>query len=161
MFEFVLIVVAGVHACTWPAEFAGSVWLDSDRGQVAFTSVSVTGWSITAQGDQEVSGWDCYFHNTTGTGYTLAMQAQGTFVIFKTEYRAFACLQLTRVADSTFIYYLMSEEETRLYKDRLYVKVEPNGTQATPSAADVCLAASHAEAPPANEYHLFIKNVSS
>ncbi|WAQ99895.1 hypothetical protein MAR_024268 [Mya arenaria] len=132
-------VTQRAHACTWPAEFAGSVWLDSDRGQVTFTSVSATGWSITAQGDQEVSGWDCYFHNTTGTGYTLAMQ----------------------VADSTFIYYLMSEEETRLYKDRLYVKVEPNGTQATPSAADVCLAASHAEAPPANEYHLFIKNVSS
>ena len=46
-------------ACTWPADFLSSTWVDSVKGDLVFLTTTMTGWSFTV-GTVRLTDWECH-----------------------------------------------------------------------------------------------------
>ena len=55
------------QACSWPTVFKNTIWHDGNRGEVTFTETTLTGWSVSAQGGQDIDTWECFSVNETSS----------------------------------------------------------------------------------------------
>ncbi|XP_052795471.1 uncharacterized protein LOC128228287 [Mya arenaria] len=108
--------------CQWPDGLADSTWLDSEKGELLFTSDHVTGYDVThVVTSSTFDTWDCWIYNETGD--ILVMRSVDAFapffVTFSTTYR---CLQLKKITDNSYRYYELSPiQEDMENAERMYV----------------------------------------
>ncbi|KAL4229777.1 hypothetical protein ACF0H5_010168 [Mactra antiquata] len=139
--------------CNWPSNLQGSIWHDSDKGELNFNVKTMTGLDYQVV-TTTVDSWDClYYFPATNT---LIMRSQTTVSLFSTVYRPFQCIVLTPITDFSYSYYIHAVQEVRVQNERLNLREESSTSSITESNAVVSLCNSTTVTD--NEYHVLVKD---
>ncbi|XP_053400097.1 uncharacterized protein LOC123557767 [Mercenaria mercenaria] len=145
--------------CTLPTQFQNSVWIDSDKGELVFDTVNMTGWDFRDKGGTLYEDWQCFNTSTVGTKLYLIMVNTQNVVFLSDEFTPYLCMELTEITANSYYYYLGWAEEEKYRDERI------SATYSTTVVSDpvdqLCLDLTnpfHAAAyPDTGEYHVLVK----
>ena len=74
--------ISVTSSCMWPLAFQNSVWIDSDKGVLNYTTTSMSGWVIAGGvgGIETVSDWDCFYQQEYTSHHIVIYKYVCTFV---------------------------------------------------------------------------------
>jgi hypothetical protein len=59
--------------CELPEQFQNSVWIDSDKGELKFSTTNMTGWEFQTENGDLFENWECLHTSTDSTKLLLIM----------------------------------------------------------------------------------------
>ncbi|XP_069131019.1 uncharacterized protein [Argopecten irradians] len=107
--------------CTFPENVTG-LWHSSDRGELTFNSTSIFGYGVDVPG-LGIMDFNCIDQS----GSTYLLQAVQFINIFGKITRFFLCLEMTKVNDDVFYYYVGTEFDNFL-SDYLFGRIDAIAT---------------------------------
>nr|XP_022322382.1 uncharacterized protein LOC111123938 isoform X5 [Crassostrea virginica] len=132
-------------SCSLPNDFV-SDWYDSGKGNFSFVNSSVSGWDLTAYGDQ-VSSWTCQ-DNRDG----LYLFKGDNFLDTSTGYKnALLCIDVKKLTNYSYQYYVKADTEPNTSNKRVYVEAH-NSSVMTWNTSDYCT-----PTPGVEEYHVIVR----
>ncbi|XP_060605741.1 uncharacterized protein LOC132758199 [Ruditapes philippinarum] len=150
-------------ACTLPEQFQNSVWIDSDKEELTFSTTNMTGWDFQTLGVSTVyEEWECFHTSNEGSKLYLIMIQTQNITILQETYTAYLCMELTEITSQSYYYYLLWAEEEKYREERI------STTLASMSVSDpvqqLCFTTSNAAQaaayPETGEYHILVKQGS-
>ncbi|KAK3604574.1 hypothetical protein CHS0354_026266 [Potamilus streckersoni] len=138
-----------VGTCTLPNVFRNSVWHDSTRGDLNFTNSTMSGWQTTAY-SQSISQWECYIDSHYESNGYLIFKSLQKVTFAGVNFTGYMCMQLTKVTDYSFYYYLLYTQQHNAAEERiLYAE------NATSNVSSICITSSK---EPLEQFHVLIKS---
>ncbi|KAL4230057.1 hypothetical protein ACF0H5_010443 [Mactra antiquata] len=95
--------------CDWPTEFQNTTWKDSSKGDIEFTTNTLTGWSITISAvlpHQHFDTWFCHSTDLYTEQNILVLITQSTFQPYGNTVYGYICVELLEITQSSYRYYL-------------------------------------------------------
>ncbi|XP_033742589.1 uncharacterized protein LOC117329019 isoform X2 [Pecten maximus] len=115
-------------ACTFPTELVGE-WYSAHKGLLTFNSTALTSYPIAMSASVTSLDFTC----EEQSGYKYFLRATQTAFIFGNDYRGYLCIDLRRVSEYKYYYY-MGTKLSATNNDNIYARVDG----LTVAMADAC-----------------------
>ncbi|XP_060065147.1 uncharacterized protein LOC132545481 [Ylistrum balloti] len=115
-------------ACTFPSEVDGA-WYSAHKGLLTFNSTTLFGYPIAMSALVTSLDFTC----EEQSGYKYFLRATETAFIFRDDYRGYLCIELRRVSQYKYYYY-MGTKLSSTNNDNIYARVDG----LTVAMADAC-----------------------
>ncbi|XP_052276772.1 uncharacterized protein LOC127875997 [Dreissena polymorpha] len=143
--------------CTFTDPFLSSTWLDNTKDTLVFTTNQMSGWAFnalrTTGNPLKINTWQCvdyvpdkYLVLRTIASFTVDILGTNT-----PRLHAYLCMKLTKITNTSYIYYQQNAQRSRLGYERLHVTSNASLTNYTQVCDDSITV-------PTTEYHVIIKS---
>ncbi|XP_060605877.1 uncharacterized protein LOC132758315 [Ruditapes philippinarum] len=148
--------------CELPEQFQNSVWIDSDKGELKFSTTNMTGWEFQTENGDLFENWECLHTSTDSTKLLLIMVQTQNITILGAPYTAYLCMELKEITSQSYYYYLLWAEEEKYRYERISATL--SSTVVSDPVKQLCFstetASQAAEFPETGEYHVLVKQGS-
>ncbi|XP_053400589.1 uncharacterized protein LOC128557331 [Mercenaria mercenaria] len=105
-----LLVCRTNATCTWPSVFDGTTWLDSQQGEIVFTSSTLSGFSIPIYGTT-LSNYECV-EETFDTDKIILIRSTSSANSIGGIWYTYICLKFTELtAGVSYTYYRLNPQQ--------------------------------------------------
>ncbi|KAK3576451.1 hypothetical protein CHS0354_025213 [Potamilus streckersoni] len=136
------------HTCTFPVKFQNSTWIDSTKGEIMFATSTMTGWGFKAMG-HTITNWECVDVSLFEVYGYIVLRTTDTISATVPSY-AYMCMQLTKITDNSYRYYLVRGQDSLFGQERLLLSDKPDLN----NASIVC---DQTNKETAEQFHVMIK----
>ncbi|XP_060551995.1 uncharacterized protein LOC132713419 [Ruditapes philippinarum] len=131
-------------ACTWPAVFDGTTWLDSQQGQIVFTSSDVSGFELIFY-SQTVNTFTC-IEDQFDTNKKLLIRSVSSANAIGGNWYHYICLKFTELtAGVSYTYYRLNEKSADAGQHRTKPRLSDDAEFTIDNACDETNGAKDAE----------------
>ncbi|KAK3604576.1 hypothetical protein CHS0354_026268, partial [Potamilus streckersoni] len=135
--------------CLLPIVFRNSAWRDSTKGNLNFTDNTMSGWRTTAY-FQNISQWECFIENSYELKGYLIFKSLPTVIFRGVHYTGYMCMQLTKVTDYSYYYYLVQPQQSIASEERIWYSET--------ATADISTICNTSSIEPLEQFHMLIKS---
>ncbi|XP_053399664.1 uncharacterized protein LOC123558443 [Mercenaria mercenaria] len=123
--QIIAVNIYSDAVCTWPDDFADSTWMDSLKGDMVFSSTTMSGWAFDVKVQstatvQTLNSWECVIYDESGP--YLIMKTTETFIQFITEhYTGYRCIIPEKITDYSYRYYQAEPIQAQLGNESVFI----------------------------------------
>ncbi|KAL3880355.1 hypothetical protein ACJMK2_032599 [Sinanodonta woodiana] len=134
--------------CVLPIVFRNSAWRDSTKGDLIFTATTMSGWRTTAN-TQTISHWECFIESEYKLKGYLIFKSLQTAIFNGVNYTGYMCMQLTKVTDYSYFYYLVQPQQRIASEERIWYSKT--------ATADINTICNTSSKEPLEQFHMLVK----